>query len=606
MREVREREGRGNGRADDSTPSDTRSGERAKRQYDYDWIVIGSGFGGSVSALRLAEKGYRVCVLEAGRRFEDDDFPKSAWRFKKFVWFPRAGKRGIMRIYLFKDIAILAGCGVGGGSLVYANTLYVPPHAFFQAQEWRSMQDWEASLAPHYEEAKRMLGATEVPFENDADKLFRELAEEMDVEYHRPTVGVYFGEPGETVPDPYFDGEGPERTGCIRCGACMVGCRYNAKNTLRKNYLFFAEKLGVEIRAERHVTEIRPLDQAADGSEGYAVKSRRPGAWWRKQESSLTARGVVVAAGAVGTNWLLRSCKEFGALPRLSDRLGEVVRTNSEALLAVTATKDAYDFHRSVAISSSIYPDEDTHIENVTYGQAGDAMGLLFTALTAGGTRLTRPLKWAGGVFSHPVRSARLLWKRGWSKRTVILLVMQTLNNSMRLKPVRIGKRKLILSTEQDPDNPNPTWIPAANEAAERIADKIDGIPQSNLPEALLNVPATAHILGGVVIAPNPDAGVVDLRQRVYGYENLLVCDGSVIPANPGVNPSLTITALTEHAMTFVPVSDGSVDEPAPVREEETVEAKDRPAGEGASHQTGEPAKPAREDQTPAPPWKRV
>ena len=561
-------------------------------QHDYDWIVIGSGFGGSVSALRLAEKGYRVAVLEAGRRFEDEDFPKSAWRFRDFVWFPRAGKRGIMRIYLFKDIAILAGCGVGGGSLVYANTLYVPPREFFTATEWRAMQDWEAALAPHYETAKRMLGATEVPFENDTDRLFRELADDMGVEYRRPTVGVFFGEPGETVPDPYFDGDGPDRAGCIRCGACMVGCRHNAKNTLRKNYLWFAERHGVEILPERHVTEIRPLGDAADGSEGYAVASERPGAWMRKRRETLTARGVVVSAGAVGSNWLLRSCKEFGSLPNLSDRLGEVVRTNSEALLAVTSRKDHHDFHRSVAISSSIYPDSVTHIENVTYGEAGDAMGLLFTSLTEGGTRITRPLKWAGQVAAHPIRFVRLLWKRGWAKRTVILLVMQTLNNSMRFRAIRVGRRRLVLQTQQDPDNPNPTWIPAANEAAERLAEKIDGIPQSNLPEALLNTPATAHILGGAVIAPDRGQGVVDAHQRAFGYENLLVCDGSVIPANPGVNPSLTITALAEHAMTFVPRADGAEPETAP-SVKHVVEAKDRPPGEPARHEVGEPARPA-------------
>lgn len=520
--------------------------------YDYDWIVIGSGFGGSASALRLAEKGYRVCVLEAGRRYEDEDFAKSAWRFRKFIWVPAAGNRGIMRIYLFKDIAILAGCGVGGGSLVYANTLYVPPRPFFEADEWREMQDWERALAPHYEEAKRMLGATEVPFENDADRLFRELAADMDAEYKRPAVGVFFGPEGETVPDPYFGGEGPERAGCIRCGACMVGCRHNAKNTLRKNYLWFAEKLGTEIRPERHVTDIAPLG-AEDGSDGYVVASQRPGAWVRRKRETLTCRGVVVSAGAVGTNWLLRSCKDVGGLPNLSNRLGEVVRTNSEALLAVTAKKDVHDFHHGVAISSSIYPDDVTHIESVTYGTAGDAMGLLFTMLTEGGTRLTRPLKWLGNVLRHPVRASRLLWKRGWSKKTVILLVMQTLNNSMRLKPIRIGPRKIRLQTEQDPDNPNPTWIPVAHEAAERLAAKMDGVAQSNLPEAILNTPATAHILGGCVIAPDAERGVVDTHQRAFGYRNLLVADGSVVPANPGVNPSLTILALAEHAMTHVP-----------------------------------------------------
>jgi cholesterol oxidase len=319
-----------------------------------------------------------------------------------------------------------------------------------------------------------------------------------------------------------------------------------------KNYLWFAERLGVEILADRHVTDVRPL-RAPDGSDGYEVISHRPGAWLRKRRQTLTAHGVVVSAGAVGTNWLLRSCKDFGSLPNISNRLGETVRTNSEALLAVTARRDEHDFHRSVAISSSIYPDEVTHIENVTYGEAADAMGLLFTLLTEGGTRVTRPLKWLAQVVSHPLRFLRLLWKRGWAKKTVILLVMQTLDNSMRLKPVRVGRRKLLLQTEQDPNNPNPTWIPVANEAAERVAAKIDGIAQSNLPEALLNTPATAHILGGAVIGPDSEHGVVDLRQRVFGYHNLLVCDGSVVPANPGVNPSLTITALAEHAMTFVP-----------------------------------------------------
>jgi cholesterol oxidase len=565
--------------------------ENANGGYDYDWIVVGSGFGGSVSALRLTEKGYRVCVLEAGRRFEDEDFAKSAWNSRRFLWFPAAGRRGIMRMYIFKDIAILAGCGVGGGSLVYANTLYVPPREFFEAEEWRGLKDWEAALAPHYEEAKRMLGATEVPFETDADHLFRELGEGLGVAetYRRPTVGVFFGEPGQTVPDPYFGGAGPDRAGCIRCGACMVGCRHNAKNTLVKNYLYFAEQGGATIMPDRSVRDIAPLG-AEDGSDGYAVTSVYPGAWVRKRRQTLTARGVVVSAGAVGTNWLLRNCKDLGSLPNLSDRLGEVVRTNSEALLAVTAKRDRFDFANSVAITSSIYPDHVTHIENVTYGNAGDAMGLVFTVLTEGGTRLTRPLKWLGQVFAHPIRALRLLWKRGWARRTVILVVMQTLNNSMRFRPVRIGPRKVMLQTEQDPDNPNPTWIPVANRAAEILAEKIDGTAQS-LPEAWLNTPATAHILGGAVIGRDAEQGVVDEHQRAFGYRNLLVCDGSVVPANPGANPSLTITALTEHAMTGVPPAPGAPDRgPAPSKA--VVEAKDRPPGQPARHEAGEPAEP--------------
>jgi cholesterol oxidase len=526
----------------------------AEQQYDYDWLVIGSGFGGSVSALRLSEKGYQVGVLECGRRFEDEDFAKSSWNLRKFVWVPHFGLRGIMRIYIFKDVAILAGCGVGGGSLVYANTLYVPPKEFFQADEWRHLEDWEAVLAPHYTTAKRMLGAVDVPFENDADRFFQELAREMGVEYKRPTVGVFFGEPGETVPDPFFGGEGPDRAGCIKCGQCMVGCRHNAKNTLRKNYLHLAERNGVEIWSQRNAVDIKPLG-AGDGSDGYEVTTQFPGAWLRRRRKSFTARGVVISAGAVGTNWLLANCKRAGSLPELSDRLGERVRTNSEALLAVTARKKGqYDFAEGVAISSSIYPDKDTHIENVTYGKAGDAMGLLFTMLTEGGTRVTRPLKWLRNVILNPIRALRLLRKRGWSERTIILLVMQTLNNSLKLKHIPIGRKKVLLQTEQDPDNPNPTWIPVANQAAEILAEKIDGTAQSNLPEALLNMPATAHILGGVVIGESPDEGVIDRHQRVFGYENLLVCDGSVVPANPGVNPSLTITALAENAMSHVPI----------------------------------------------------
>jgi cholesterol oxidase len=543
-------------------------------QLDYDWIVIGSGFGGSVSALRLTEKGYRVCVLEAGRRYADEDFAKSTWNFRRYVWFPQIGMRGILRFYAFKDIVILAGAGVGGGSLVYANTLYVPPSDFFQAPEWRALEDWEATLAPHYAEAKRMLGATEVPFENDTDRLFRELAADMEVDYRRPTVGVYFGEPGVTVPDPYFGGAGPDRSGCVRCGACMVGCRHNAKNTLLKNYLYFAEQAGAEIVPDRRVMDIRPLE-AADGSDGYAVTSIRAGGMLRRRRQTLTARGVVVAAGAVGTNLLLRRCREYGSLPGLSDRLGEVVRTTSEALLAVTARRDEYNFSEGVAISSSIYPDEVTHIENVTYGPSGDAMGLLFTMLTEGGTRITRPLKWLGQMFAHPLRAVRLFWKRGWSRKTVILLVMQTLHNHLRLRPVRVG-RKITLQTEQDPDNPNPTWIPLANEAAERLAEKIGGIAQSNLPEALLNTPATAHILGGAVIGADPSVAVVDRYQQAFGYRNLVVCDGSVVPANPGVNPSLTITALAEHAMAHVPRPPGG-----------PSEAADHAAGEPAAPVTG-------------------
>jgi cholesterol oxidase len=527
--------------------------------HDYDWIVIGSGFGGSVSALRLAEKGYSVCVLECGRRFADQDFAKSTWDLRRYFWSPRLGMRGVLRLSFFKDVFIASGSGVGGGSLGYANTLYRARPAFFADPQWAELADWESELAPHYEVAERMLGVSDYDGIGPADELLREYGEAIGVgeTFANTRVGVYFGQPGEEVPDPYFGGEGPVRAGCRRCGSCMVGCRYNAKNTLVKNYLWFAEKLGAEVIAERQVTEVRPLGPP-DGSGGYAVTSVRPGAWLRQRRRTLTASGVVMAAGPLGTNQLLAGCRRSGALPRLSERLGHVVRTNSESIQAVTAPDDSRDFASSVAITSSIYPDPDTHIEVVTYGRGGDAMSRLFTTMTGEGTRLTRPMRWIAAMLRHPLRTARLLWPRKWSRRTVILLVMQTTDTAMQLvaKRRRLG-RGVRLQTEQDPERPNPTWLPAAEKATLWLANRIGGIPQSGLTESALNIPTTAHILGGAVIGP-PGRGVVDAANRAYGYQNLLVCDGSAIPANPGVNPSLTITAVAEHAMSAIPVKDGA------------------------------------------------
>jgi cholesterol oxidase len=531
---------------------------------DFDWLVIGSGFGGSVAALRLAEKGYRVGVLECGRRYEDADFARSAWNLRRYFWAPRLGLRGIFRLTLFKDVFIASGSGVGGGSLGYANTLYRARPAFYRDPQWDGLAEWERDLGPHYETAERMLGVTEYEGMTPADELLREYGEELGVgDTFSPTrVGVFFGEPGREVADPFFDGEGPPRTGCLRCGSCMVGCRHGAKNTLVKNYLWFAERLGVAVMPERHATEIRPLDPA-DGSEGYAVTSVRSGAWLRRQPLTSTARGVVVAAGPLGTNKLLADCKHGGALPRLSPRLGDVVRTNTESIQAVTARDDGRDFSRSVAITSSIYPDPDTHIEVVTYGRDADAMSSLFTALTGGGTRVTRPLKWLAALLRHPLQTFRLLWPFKWSRRTVILLVMQSLDTAMRLRatPRRLG-RGVRLQTEQDPVRPNPTYIPAAEAAARWFAERTGGIPQSGLIESSLNIPTTAHILVGAVIGADPSRGVVDADCRAFGYRNLLVCDGAAVPANPGVNPSLTITALAERALSRVPPKDGADVEP--------------------------------------------
>jgi cholesterol oxidase len=526
--------------------------------HDFDWIVVGSGFGGSVAALRLAEKGYRVAILESGRRFRDEDFAESTWNFRRYYWMPKIGLRGIFRMTAFKDVFIVSGSGVGGGSLGYANTLYRARPAFFRDPQWEELGEWEEALAPHYETAEHMLGVADYPLEGPADQLLKQYSEEIGVAetYKQTRVGAFFGEPGREVPDPYFGGEGPPRSGCVGCGSCMVGCRYNAKNTLVKNYLWFAEKLGVEILPERQVTDVGPIGGAgADGSHGYVVTSERSGAWLRKRRAMLTARGVVIAAGAVGTNKLLANCRHRGSLPRISPRLGELVRTNSESINAVTAPSDERDFAKSVAISSSIYPDPDTHIEVVTYGRRADSMSYLFTLLTGQGTRLTRPLFWLGQVLRHPLRFLRLLLPFRWSRRTVILLVMQTLDNAIRLRPKRrLLGRGVRLQTEQDPDKPNPTFIPAADHVARWMAERTGGVAQSGLNEAIFNIPTTAHILGGAAIGADPEHGVVDSRNRVFGYENLMICDGAAVPANPGVNPSLTITALAEHAMQHVPV----------------------------------------------------
>jgi cholesterol oxidase len=524
-------------------------------KFDYDWLVIGSGFGGSVSALRLAEKGYKVAILESGGRFRDEDFAESTWQLNRFLWAPFLGLRGIFRLTAFRDVFIASGAGVGGGSIVYANTLYRARPSFYVNPQWKDLADWESELAPHYETAERMLGVNEVPYESPADSLLKDVAERqgMGHTFRRTPVGVFFGEPDVEVEDPYFNGAGPKRTGCTRCGACMVGCRVGAKNTLVKNYLWFAEKLGVEIHAESQVDDIRPLGPE-DGSGGYVISVHRPGAWLNERRREMRARGVVVSAGALGTNKLLGACKHRGSLPRLSERLGELVRTNSESILAVTLPDDSLKPWNTVAISASVDVDESTHIEFVTYGERGDAMNSLFTLLTGEGSRLTRPFLLLGNILKHPIRFLKSLWPFGWARRTLILLVMQTLDNAIafRTKPRRFGAGMKMV-TEQDPEKPNPTYIDAGNRAAEWLAEQTGGIPQSVILEATANIPMTAHILGGAAVGKDATTGVVDAGLRAFGYENLMICDGSTVPANPGVNPSLTITAMVEHAMSQVP-----------------------------------------------------
>lgn len=523
--------------------------------FDYDWLIVGSGFGGSVSALRLAEKGYRVGVLECGKRYRDEDFAATTWNLRRFLWMPAAGLWGILRLTPFKDVFIASGAAVGGGSVVYANTLYRGTPAFFSNPQWADLGDWAHVLAPHYDTAERMLGVRTVPFDSDGQRLIKEMAAHFKVEdtFMRTPCAVYFGEPGVAVPDPYFGGAGPDRTGCTRCGACMVGCRVGAKNTLLKNYLWFAERRGTQVLPERQVVDIRPVG-AADGSDGYLVTTERPGAWIFKQSRTFKARGVVLAAGALGTNRLLARCKHGGSLPAISDRLGQLVRTNSESVLAVTLPDDTLDPSHDVAISSSIRPRHDTHIEFVTYGPKGDFTSTLFTLLTGDGTRFTRPMRLLGNVVRHPIRFVRSVWPMRWGRRTIVLLVMQSLDNAISFRArKRFFGRGVRLTTEQDPEKPNPTFIEVGNAAAEWLAARTGGIAQSMVLEAVANIPTTAHILGGAVIGRDASSGVVDATSRVFGYRNLLICDGSTVPANPGVNPSLTITAMTEHAMSCVP-----------------------------------------------------
>jgi len=528
--------------------------------FDFDWLVIGSGFGGSVSALRLAEKGYEVGVLECGRRFRDEDLPETTWQLGRFLWAPALGLKGILRLAPFRDVFAASGSAVGGGSVVYANTLYRAKPEFFHNAQWNGLDQWEQVLTPHYITAERMLGVKTVPFDSVNQQLIRDLAQHFGTEdtFCRTPCAVFFGEAGKTVDDPYFDGEGPARTGCTRCGACMVGCRVGAKNTLVKNYLWFAEKRGAVVLPEHEVTDVAPLG-APDGNDGYRVTTERPGAWLFKRRRRFTARGVVFAAGALGTNRLLANCKLGGSLPGVSSRLGELVRTNSESILVVRLPEDRKTWN-DVAISCSIHVDRDTHIEFVNYGRHADFMSLLCTVLVGQGNRATRPLLWLGSIARHPLRWLTTLWPVGWSRRMVMLLVMQSLDNAIALRAKkRLFGRGYRLRTEQNRDKPNPTFIAAGNAAALWLAAHTGGIAQSNSLEALANIPTTAHLLGGAIIGADATSGVIDKELRVFGYRNLLVCDGAAIPANPGVNPSLTITALAEHAMSKIPSAGVSV-----------------------------------------------
>ena len=520
-------------------------------KHDWDVIIVGSGFGGSVSALRLAEKGYKVLVIEKGKRYRTEDFPKTNWNLRKYFWMPRLFLYGIQCMTLLKDVFILHGAGVGGGSLVYANTLLVPPDEAFDSGNWPG-SNWKDKLAPFYEKAKQMLGATPAKYQGETDKLLSDCAHLMGKgdTFHSVDVGVYFGESGVKAADPYFDGKGPERSGCTLCGGCMVGCRYNAKNTLDKNYLYLAEQLGVTILPEQEVQNIRPLD---DG--GYQLTIRKSTGINRPTQK-LQSKKVILSGGVMGTVKLLLKCRDNGSLNELSHKLGDFVRTNSEAILGVKLNKaPAEDFTKGISISAGFYPDENTHIETVRYGKGQSAMALMTTLLPDRKIPLPGFIRWGISIARSPLQFITNLFPINWARKTIILLVMQPVNNYLKLnyKPRwwRLGGKSM--NSRSNTGEKIPSHIPIGEKTAEMIIKKTGGTTITSYMDSIIGIPTTAHILGGAIMGMDSESGVIDSNFEVFNYPGLYVVDGSSIPSNLGVNPSLTITAMAEYAMRRFP-----------------------------------------------------
>ncbi len=516
--------------------------------FDYDYLIIGSGFGGSVSALRLSEKGYKVLVIEQGKWFnQPEDFPKTNWNLKKWMWAPKLGFQGIFNLTFFRHVAVLSGTGVGGGSLVYANTLPIPKSGFFNSGSWKGLVDWENDLQPFYAVSKKMLGAEIHPYMSKSDKVMQTLAEEMGKKdsFEKTDVAVYFGKPGETVPDPYFEGKGPDRTGCKLCGGCMLGCRFNAKNTLDKNYLYLAQQLGCEIKAETVVYDVIPLNH--DGSEGYKIKFKESLKSFPKK-GSVTAKGVIFAGGVLGTMDLLLKLKE-SSLPNLSETLGKGVRTNSESLIGVTTFDKNTSFSEGIAIGSIINIDENRHVEPVKYSDGSGFWRIFMAPMVQGKSIFSRFLNMMKDLISHPVDNFKAFFVDDWSKRTHILLYMESIDSTLQMKRTKLGYKKTKIEAGEAPT----AFNPIAQSIAKKVEKIIDGKAMVMSSETLFGIPTTAHILGGACMGKDDNEGVIDSNNHVFNYQNMLICDGSMISANIGVNPSLSITAITERAMSLIP-----------------------------------------------------
>jgi len=515
---------------------------------EYDYIIIGSGFGGSVSALRLSEKGYKVLVIEKGKHYKSTDFPRTNWHLKKWMWLPSLRFFGFFKMTFFRHVGVLSGVGVGGGSLVYANTLPRPKPYFFTTGNWAGIADWQIELEPHYQTAEKMLGATKNPGLFDSDNALHAVAKAFGKENQfEPTkVAVYFGESDKTVLDPFFNGEGPERSGCNFCGACMTGCRFDAKNTLDKNYLYLAQKKSAKVLAEHLVTSVHRVKNE-EGKDAYVISLNCSTSFLFKKKKEILTKGIIFAGGVLGTVRLLLDMKTKG-LPNLSHQVGNHIRTNNESLVLVTSTDKTKNFSKGVAIGSIFPVDDDSHLEPVRYGSGSGFWKLMGAPLTFGSNIFSRFFKIIIQYLRHPFLYIKLFTVNDFAKQSVILLFMQHLDSTLRFKK-GLFKMNSSMSTGEIPT----AFMPLAKSLADKASEIVKGKPLVLITEALTGIPTTAHILGGSVIGISPETGVIDSNQKVFGYDNMYVCDGSAVSANPGVNPALTITAMTERAMSFIP-----------------------------------------------------